>query len=526
MLSLIETESHLWERFRDGVVAPSRAADDPLLRHWQRARELGVQADGPASPDGIGHLELLARREREGELVHSVSSALDSVHSELARRGVLALLADRDGIVLHTVGGGRFLSSAAQTRLIEGACWAEAVRGTNAIGTALFDERSIHVRGRAHFERMNHSLFCYAAPIHDASGRVIAVLDFTGHVHDESFELARLLRQTVHDVERHLVCAAEARRPRSTQTLAASDPFAEIWGSDAALGRAKDKARIFARAEVPVMLLGETGTGKELFARAIHAASARHNAAFVAVNCGALPPDLVAAELFGHAPSAFTGASRTGQIGKLEAAHGGTLFLDEIAELDPSGQAALLRVLEDGSFYRVGEHKPRKVDLRVVCATCKDLRAAVDTGAFRADLYFRLAAAPVLLPSLRERTDRVELALHLLTRATRSVDLDLDARAHVASYAWPGNVRELKNALQHALLLAGESPLLRHADFPEGFVPAVAPNCTPSAPRIARRDELLDSAARETLDACGGNITLAAKSLGVARSTLYRMLRR
>ncbi|RYZ67860.1 MAG: sigma-54-dependent Fis family transcriptional regulator, partial [Proteobacteria bacterium] len=157
MLSLVESESHLWERFLDGSVDPARVAADPLLRHWQRARALGVSAEGPAAPEGIGHEELLDRREREGELVHASGEALRGLETELARRGLIAILADRDGIVLHAVGGGRFLGSAARSRLIEGACWSEGSRGTNAIGTALSDERSVHVRGRAHFERMNHA---------------------------------------------------------------------------------------------------------------------------------------------------------------------------------------------------------------------------------------------------------------------------------------------------------------------------------------------------------------------------------
>lgn len=535
MLSLVESENHLWERFLDGSVDPARVAADPLLRHWQRARALGVSAEGPATPEGIGYDELLDRREREGQLVHASGEVLRGLEAELARRGVIAILADRDGIVLHAVGGGRFLGSAARSRLVEGACWAEGSRGTNAIGTALSDERSVHVRGRAHFERMNHALFCYAAPVHDRLGRVVAVLDLTGGIGDENPELGRLLRHAVHDVERRLARLAvptlsavpRASRPASALlALPAPSPFDSIWGDDPALGLAKQKAALFAASELAVLLLGETGTGKELFAKAVHAASAHAQGPFVAVNCGALSSSLLASELFGHAPSAFTGASRSGQAGKLEAAHGGTLFLDEVAELDATAQAALLRVLEDGSFYRLGEHKPRQAQFRLICATCNDLRTAVAEGRFRRDLFFRLSAAPLTLPSLRDRADRLALAQHL----ARPHRLGADAARHVLAHEWSGNVRELKNALAHAALLAGGETLARQ-HFPEPFPLERVPSQPPSQPTVAapvetRRDDILLGATREALRASGGNVSKAAKQLGVARSTVYRILRR
>jgi transcriptional regulator of acetoin/glycerol metabolism len=286
-----------------------------------------------------------------------------------------------------------------------------------------------------------------------------------------------------------------------------------------------------------VLLLAETGTGKELFARAIHAASTRSSGPFVALNCGALSTTLLESELFGYAPGAFTGASRTGSNGKLGAADGGTLFLDEIAETPEAIQAALLRVLDDGAYHRVGDDRPRKVDFRLVCATCRDLPGLVESGRFRRDLFYRIHGACVQIPTLRQRTDRVFLAIEMLRRLDASPDLEPDA------IDWPGNVRELRSALQHAAALASGEPISR-AHFPETLLRSVTPApartlprdvaAAPSAPvaeaprgEMPRtRETILRDAMIEAVDAARGNLSEAARKLGVARSTLYRALGR
>ena len=336
---------------------------------------------------------------------------------------------------------------------------------------------------------------------------------------------------------------------------ASSGPWAALKGHDVQHRATLQEAERFAPTSLPVLLLSETGTGKELLARAIHAASAVATGPFVAVNCGALSPALLESELFGHAPGAFTGARVGGAEGKLAAADGGTLFLDELAEMSPALQVLLLRVLEDGCYSRVGESRVRRSRFRLVGATCRDLDAAVRNGTFRSDLYFRLQGAVLRLPPLRERTDLPELAQALLSRLTEeegqpSPMLTAAALARLATHRWPGNVRELKTVLRLALVRAGGALVLDVDALPPslGSPPVPAPSLeslgafTPSpstlpsaAPTPARHAgaaaarplrELEAHAIQEALALSGGNVAQAARRLGIARSTLYRMAER
>ena len=319
---------------------------------------------------------------------------------------------------------------------------------------------------------------------------------------------------------------------RSTPAHAA---FAPLFGGDAALVAAKESASRFAATELPVLLLAETGTGKELFARAIHDASSRASGPFVALNCGALASGVLESELFGHAPSSLTGASRHGADGKIAAANHGTLFLDEIAEMPDAVQAALLRVLDDGgAHYRVGDTRPRASDFRLVCSTCRDLPELVEKGAFRRDLFFRIHGACVSLPALRDRRDRVELAHQLLLRvvpAGTSAELAPSACEWIEEHDWPGNVRELKSALVHALALA-DGAALQAEHFPQVLVGLSSPRkdgrgdaAGEQAPEARTRVAILEQAIQEALRASAGNVSEAARRLGIARSTVYRAMR-
>jgi transcriptional regulator with GAF, ATPase, and Fis domain len=232
-----------------------------------------------------------------------------------------------------------------------------------------------------------------------------------------------------------------------------------ILGVSDPLRKALRQAELVARADTTVLLLGETGTGKELFARLIHERSGRAGRPFVALNCAALPEGLIESELFGHERGAFTGAL-TRKPGKFELAHRGTLFLDEIGDLPPEAQAKLLRVLEDRHVQRVGGIEPVAVDVRVVAATNKDLDPAGTRGGFRADLYYRLSVFPVFLPTLRERPEDIPvLARHFVEQSARRLGRDVRgvtdaALARLAGYPWPGNVRELQNVIERAVILA------------------------------------------------------------------------
>jgi transcriptional regulator of acetoin/glycerol metabolism len=313
--------------------------------------------------------------------------------------------------------------------------------------------------------------------------------------------------------------------PKAGASLPAPLPpsFDGIHATDPGVVAAKRLAATFAPTVIPVLLLAETGTGKELFARAIHAASACAAGPCVAINCGAVSPSLLESELFGYAPGAFTGAGRAGSGGLLGEADGGTLFLDEIAEMPEALQAALLRALEDGTYRRLGDPRPRRSSFRLIAATCRDLAARVEQGSFRSDLFYRIQGACIRIPALRDRTDRAGLARALVAQQ-RDVPLAPSAVKHIEAHTWPGNVRELKSAVTHALALCGEGPIERE-HFPEPLIGGARTSSAAHDDGRTRREVLRD-AASEALKATGGNVSEAARRLGVARDTLYRMIRR
>ena len=280
-------------------------------------------------------------------------------------------------------------------------------------------------------------------------------------------------------------------------------------------------------ADAPVLIEGESGTGKELVARALHFQGRRAAGPFVPVNCAAIPRDLVESELFGHEAGSFTGAVRTHR-GFFEQAHGGTIFLDEVGEIPPAAQPALLRVLAEKRVRKVGGEGSVPVDVRIVAATNRDLRAAVDEGDFRADLYFRLAVVPMRLPPLRERgADVVLLAHHLAAKAAgREVSFTAAADEALLRHPWPGNVRELENVVARALLLAArkdvvDAPDLGLSPAPIGLAPASSADFPEGGVDLGQieRDWI-----RRALEHTHGNRTRAAKLLGISRQTLlYRM---
>lgn len=284
--------------------------------------------------------------------------------------------------------------------------------------------------------------------------------------------------------------------------------------------------------DITVLVTGESGTGKELVARALHDGSTRSAGPFVAVNCASIAATLQESELFGHEKGAFTGAADRRQ-GRFEQANGGTLFLDEVGELSPSLQAALLRVLQERTLYRVGGNRQISVDVRVVAATHRDLRAMVSEGAFREDLYYRLAVVELAVPALRKRGDDIALLADafVLTSAARHhcevSGLSSAAVAILSGYEWPGNVRELQNAMERGVILAAGS-VLDVQDLPPALIAVVEELPAPTLADSVESSTLQDLEKQAILDAierCNGNLSEVTRLLGVPRSTLYRRLR-
>jgi transcriptional regulator of acetoin/glycerol metabolism len=639
-LILADIDDSAWQAFESGRRVAADHAEH--WRTWQRSRLAGAVSEDPRLDERVlggallrEHVERLEPVAALGEAILARATAL------LAAHDFKLLVADAEGVIVAAAGGGRFEPAAREARLIAGACWSEATRGTNAIGTALAEQRSVVVAGRAHYARCYRELVCHAAPIVDHEGRLVGVLDATSHarhvdpaitaiVGATAAALSDLLRLRawslagagiLHTLGRTLDrmnvpallveppgrlsrCNALARellvrgelpldwaqlraealaptpgglvleqgrqrvrvqveplggqreplgllviveplrselaptrararsepptRVRRVGHEQADDAFAGIFGDDPRLCEALGRARSVARSRIPVVLVAETGAGKELVARAIHRASARAAGPFVALNCGSLAPSLLEAELFGHAPGAFTGASAKGRAGLLHAASGGTLFLDELAEMPSAMQAALLRVLESGEVLRVGSTQGEQVDVRIVCATCKDLPSMVARGEFRDDLYYRLKGLLLRLPPLRERSDRLALARHLLDELARQDGVPCPAltpaaEARLLAHRWPGNVRELRSTLALALALAGERGEIGPELLELDEAPAAPASSSPPA---ASLDAIEASAVERVLGEVAGNVSAAARKLGVARSTLYRMMQR
>ncbi|MFD1872946.1 sigma-54-dependent transcriptional regulator [Hymenobacter bucti] len=309
--------------------------------------------------------------------------------------------------------------------------------------------------------------------------------------------------------------------------IGARADFSTLIGSSAALQRAKALAERVAPTEATVLLEGPTGSGKELFAQAIHQASPRRGKPFVAVNCSAFPKDLLESELFGYRKGAFTGAN-SDKKGLFEEAHGGTLFLDEIGELDGGLQAKLLRVLETQEFYKLGDSKPTRGNVRLVAATNRNLRQEAEQGHFRPDLYYRLSVFVVAVPPLSERREDIqplaEHFLHLYAARLRKRLRGLDAEflRLLLAYDWRGNVRELKNVLERAVILADEELLTADTLPPEFQRPPAEAEAGPATTHNLRALE--KQHIQQVLQEVAGNKTEAARQLGIGVKTLYRKL--
>jgi two-component system response regulator HydG len=284
------------------------------------------------------------------------------------------------------------------------------------------------------------------------------------------------------------------------------------------------RALAIARTSAPVVLLGETGTGKEVLARALHYGSPRSDSPFIPVNCGAIPGELLESELFGHVRGAFSGAVAD-KPGLFETASGGTLLLDEVADLPPLLQVKLLRVLQDGEVRRVGANHSVTTDVRVIAATHKDLESLVEAGTFRADLYFRLKVFSLRLPALRDRPeDILPLARHFLAAEAGSPrELGPAAAEALQGYRWPGNIRELSNAMRYASALS-EEQVIEPGHLPEEILHRTAQ--TASGGTLRPLLEVEQEHVLMVLRACGGVQADAARVLGIGRNTLWRWLRR
>ncbi len=327
------------------------------------------------------------------------------------------------------------------------------------------------------------------------------------------------------------VATAIGRGARSDSEIDPSRTgFGSLLGHSQALGAAIDRARLLSGRRVSVLIQGETGVGKELFARALHGDESR-SGPFVTFNCGATSKELIGSELFGHVRGAFTGATHEGRAGRFELAHGGTLCLDEIGELSLDLQPVLLRCLEEGVVYRLGESKPRRVDVRLLTMTNRDLLQEVEAGRFRRDLYHRISVTSVRVPPLREREGDIALLTQHFNHSLAQRHgapcrlFGPQVMAALQSYAWPGNVRELRNLVE-SLLLTSDEPNVECAELPDEIQASQRPGPAADGAPASSLEDAERLAIMRAMKSVHGNLAQAARALGISRSTLYRKVER
>jgi sigma-54 dependent transcriptional regulator, acetoin dehydrogenase operon transcriptional activator AcoR len=697
---------------------------DVISRSHQRSSALGLSRGIKSEFDPMVRSDLTVARERNQRLYVHAAPVMQLLFEQIVNTESMIVLTDTHGTILHSVGDDDFLDRASKVALAPGENWAEHAKGTNAIGTALFEEAPTLVHGGEHFMHANSFLTCSAVPIFDPRGQMLGVLDVTGDHRSYHQHTMGLVRMSARMIENHwlsddfnnqlrlhfhrrvefigtllegilvvgpdgkilganrgaldqlgmsgvalrahsvtslfgtstpaiydhfraplsapmqlslpglsdnagfhvrarfdwpsrpslpgtrplfeaphvfadVTTTAPSVQPTAANASALSSVFSPVAApsapskdgplkasatslpsllglnylrtGDAQIEAVLQKVKRIVDHDISLLILGETGTGKELLARAMHHDSSRSRQPFVAVNCASIPESLIEAELFGYEDGAFTGARRKGAPGRILQADGGTLFLDEIGDMPQPLQAHLLRVLQERCVTPLGSTKSIPVNIAVVGATHRNLREMMNKQEFRDDLYYRLNGLALRLPALRERTDLEAIAQRIL-QVERPSDTPaispqvLDLFKH---YAWPGNIRQLANVLRTAAVMSAGERQITTAHLSDDFLedarramasghgsshptsafllPQTAAqavmNTAPStasltsvapfetaniAPEPAVRQTLEEAEIeliRNTLEALGGNITATSKRLGISRNTIYRKLR-
>ncbi len=603
---------------------PSGMLREEIDASWRRSLGHGLdclQDEQVGLGTRPGH-DLRSLLEHNRLLIDAVAPELDYLVKRQGKSGIV-ILGDAQANVLAIEGQTHVLGREGLRDLHPGSCWSEALRGTNAIGTAVVEGRPTLINCGEHYLDRLSPFSCTSAPLRDPRGEVIGVLDITreGVMTQPQDNLSTLMLAAGNIESRlfglchpeHLVLAFHSRPQYLTsawqgllalsldgEVLAANDNacqllqvsrqaligrrssdllgerspafIARLWqggvssvqtakgefffralqlprhgnlgvsvapgkplnsnkspalealaGGDARLARSLRMARQGLVNGLPVLLLGETGTGKEVAARALHQASPRADKPFVAVNCAAIPEGLIESELFGYREGAFTGSRRGGMVGRLMQAHGGTLFLDEIGDMPLALQARLLRVLQERRVAPLGAGEEQDIDVALICATHRDLKRLVAEQHFREDLYYRVNGVSLRLPALRERDDLASIVEGLLDKfGAKGVTLDPALAELLEGFDWPGNIRQLEMVLRTALAMREEGEqVLSLEHLTDCLLDELASGAVPSGSLRENELELI----RGALTRHQGNVSAAAEALGISRATLYRKLK-
>ncbi len=658
------------QAWKSHVAGNHYPADVPslIVESWERSYRKGLNPYSQIPHAKLGETALRERLAEKRELIDIVRPFMENLYKFVKGTGFVVVLTDECGYIIEMLADENMLNNPMTGDFFIGSCWQEEVVGTNAIGTALVIEKPIQVSGAEHYSQKHHCLTCSAAPVFDANGKLVAVLDISGasylsHLHtlgmvvaasesitsllkiqwtnrelaitnermsnifntmtdgvilidgcgkisqmnpsaqklfnvakhefaelslerlfgvrssvikrmlydNEAFEDVELIVEfrcgTVHcfisgraltDGKGNVIGGVIILNPIThLQKLVnhfggyyASLQFSDIVAESEEMKEAVRVASLAATTYSNILLHGESGTGKEIFAQAIHNRSRKSTGPFLALNCGIIPRELIGSELFGYSEGAFTGAKRGGKPGKFELASGGTLFLDEIGDMPLEQQIALLRVLQEKKVTRLGSEKVIPVDVRIICATNKNLLKAVENGTFRQDLYYRLNVISISLPPLRTRVQDISLLFkHFLDKMGKEKGhqfvVEQDVIGCLEQYPWPGNVRELQNLVERVVSLS-ETPVITKMQLPPEFLsPGTNDNShlrtreAASTPAYSQYHSNLGSCKQwrqqvEELERqrillaliqYNGNISSVAKVLGISRNTLYRKMK-
>ncbi len=603
----------------------------------ERCRRMGMMKEQVYSSNIIADSILQDKFAENRDMILTASPYIERLFNFVKGNNFFVLLTDGEGCILNAVGDEKILSEAFDLKMVPGAYMNEESIGTNAMALAIKTGEHVQISGKDHYIEAYHRWTCSAAPIKDANGNLIGVLDLTGYtecVHPHTlgmviaasnaieemlkvkeynriqninhrhiktifdFMPAAIITSDIHgqimvfnekslellgngkkDLERghmkdiivewdklkgkihsrgkidqevkvnaskkQLSCRLTAKpiyhhqddnmeivfvfeeiikAKKKKNKCQAYYTFDKIIGEDYNFQRVIQYAKKIADSKSTILILGESGTGKELFAQSIHNYSSRAEEAFVALNCGAIPKQLIEAELFGYEEGAYTGARKGGNIGKFELANKGTIMLDEIGEMPLDMQTKLLRVLQEGLITRIGSSRTIAVDVRIIAVTNKDLREEVEKGRFRKDLFYRLNVLPLYLPPLRQRKSDILILIDYFMKGLgkslgkREVPITEEYLKIMLDYNWPGNIRELENVIE--LIINTESMPVEYFDqirFKNNII---------SAGDTFRLDNVEKEHLEKVLKFYNGNITHSANALGIGRNTLYNKIKR
>lgn len=531
LFPLFNTDSTSREVFnKDGVIASK--VHPVLAQSWIRSANYEIDPNIYSAP-AIAHFNL---NDVEQLLVDIAKPYIKYFTPLLANNETILALCNSNAAIIHVekFQQCRKMNRAAEKHnFLEGADWREKSIGTNAFGTAIEQKTNLIVIGAEHYALNLKNYSCAASPIFNLSnGEIFGVLDITffgNKMHQHSIGLvsamARLIEKDVNSRINGFPRKENGEKAYFSVpniSFKSNNVNIEMVGQSPVFNSALKIANKTAATHLNVFLNGETGSGKEVFARYIHYNSNRNQGPFVAVNCAAIPKELVASELFGYSDGAFTGAAKQGRSGRFEQANGGTIFLDEIGDAPYEVQVGLLRVLEEKTVNRIGSERGIPVDVRVLSATSRDLGSLVNQGLFREDLYYRLSGVIVEIPALRERDqDIILLAEHFLNRfkagTLRDFYLNPELKQLMLEYDWPGNIRELRNLVERMAALSDTEELTKELML----------KCMPRKgelrylPENPEKNELVDA-----LKAAKGKISRTAELLAVDRATVYRRMRK